>query len=148
MPLLLALCLTAQTVSAPNVTVMGLHPFQYPISIQGLSTEGDPFQGESVIAAEGTIYFNPSILKVVDASIGSAAAGWLFAYNARTPGQIRFAMAGTEPMRNGTLLNITFKPLSGGDSYVSISNLILNNGNPQAKVRSGNILVIGLKVLK
>jgi len=98
-----------------------------------------------LVAASLTINYDPTILTARSASTGSLTAGWTFASNLTTAGQVRLSMISSGGGVDGTgiLSNIEFEVIGtpGSSSALSITNALLNDGAITVELTAGSFSV-------
>jgi len=112
--------------------------FDLPITMASLPA------GKSVYSIQGTIsYKTPELVALDIISAGSMSDGWTFVKNV-SGNKITFAGAGTTNFGSpGTMLYVRFQLTAdltlGEAAYVNIDNILLNEGDPTAKIQNGSI---------
>ena len=100
--------------------------------------------GKSVYSVEGTIsYKSPELAALDIISTGTMTSGWTFSKNV-SGNKITFAGAGTTNFSGpGTMFYIRFQTTAnltlGEVAYVNIDNILLNEGDPSARIQNGAI---------
>ncbi len=99
----------------------------------------------AVYSVDLTITYDPSLLSPDEVSRGDAAVSMMLAANIGTPGTIRAALAGADPIsQTGTVLEVLFTITgpSAAPTPVSFVTAELNEGAIMATLQNGAIVVV------
>jgi hypothetical protein len=127
-------------VVAPDTTVPSVLPYSVPIS------PDRNVAGMGIYGYEMTLAFQETIVEFVGATtVGTATESWgVPIVNATVPGQVIIVHAGATSLSGSLpLIKVNFQgiPGTGGStSYLNITNILFNEGNPCALVQNGSIL--------
>jgi fibronectin type 3 domain-containing protein len=87
---------------------------------------------QGMVAASLTIHYDPLVITALSASTGTLTAGWTFAANLNTAGEVRLSMIspGGGVAGSGTLAHIEFEVVGnpGSSSLLTVSDILLNDG--------------------
>jgi PKD repeat protein len=96
---------------------------------------------EGMVAASLTIHYDPLVLTALSASTGTLTAGWTFASNLNTAGEVRLSMIspGGSVTGSGTLAKIEFEVVGdpGSSSPLTVSSIALNDGAIPVELSDG-----------
>ncbi len=94
-----------------------------------------------ITAAELTLRYDALVISVTRVEAGSAAQGAVVVPNLSTPGEVRVALAATEPIKvPGDLLVLHVQAVGAGDTDLALTAR-LNNGVPFARTVTGHVEV-------
>jgi PKD repeat protein len=127
---------TTATLSLPDATVLSGEQVTFPLSL-------DLPEGE-VEGVDLTITYDPSIASLVQVTKGGLTTDWNLVTNTGTPGEIRVALAGAEPIQtSGELLNIVFEATgSAGDTTdLTLTQGMLDEENIPANPEHGQLAI-------
>jgi len=100
--------------------------------------------GENVYSADVVLHYNASVVNALAVSQGSLVSTWSVVSNLATPGEIRIALAGAEPVsEDGEMASIVFEVVGseGTSTDLAIAHGNLNEGAVSVTLRNGRISV-------
>jgi hypothetical protein len=105
---------------------------------------------DDVISFEFDVTFDPTVIDITGASTdGTLSDGFTVVVNEVAAGQVRVAAAGTSEIAGeGTLINLVADLLQAGESDLTISNLVFNEGAPVLAAIAGRISISAAEVFE
>ena len=111
-----------------------------PIQVQGIDSQ------YGVVAFDATITYDPAVLTYTGFDSSTSVTQFTMAGNSPTPGTIRIAGFGTQPIAGGgDLLRLHFSVIGpiGSTSTIALASFIFNEGSPTVQRNDGSVTVIG-----
>ncbi len=128
----------AASITAPQLVKPADHEIIVPVDIQGATNKG-------IFSFEFDLRYDPSVIQpqanVVDVA-GTLSSTFQAVVNSQTPGLLRVAVYGTEPLNdNGVLLNLKFTAIGapGSVSPLTWERVMLNEGKPGTTTTDGQV---------
>ena len=91
--------------------------------------------GIELLSTELTLTFDPAVVEVVEVRRGALSSNWTLVVNDQTPGQVRVALAGSNPViETGDLLEVDYAAGGNYASWLAASRAFLNEGLVDAEL--------------